>query len=61
MKMHTQSECCIKVDALKDILDNIKNVSHMEQEYSIAHLAASGLDLIRELKGEFDKEVTDGR
>ena len=53
-KNHSKHECKVKCEALKSILTQIQEVSGMEQNYSIRHLAESGLDLIRELKGEFE-------
>lgn len=53
-KVHSKEECEVKCDALKTILTQIQEVSGMEQNYSIRHLAESGLDLIRDLKNEFD-------
>jgi len=53
-KMHSKEECEVKCNALKTILTQIQQNSAMDNNYSIRHLAESGLDLIRDLKSEFD-------
>lgn len=53
-KMHSKQECEVKCDAIKSILTQIAEVSGMEQNYSVRHLADSGLDLIRDLRSEFE-------
>jgi len=54
--IHTEKECKVKCEAIRDILTNIQQISGMEQNYTIRHQAESALDLIRELKGEFNAE-----
>jgi len=55
--IHSEKECKIKCDALKTILTQIQQTAGMENNYDIRFMAESGLDLIKELKGEFnDKE-----
>jgi len=51
--MHTKEDCEIKCDAIKMVLTQIQQNAAMEDQYSIRHLAESGLDLIRDLKSEF--------
>ena len=51
-KMHSNEECGVKCDALKTILTQIQQNAAMDNNYSIRHLAESGLDLIRDLKQE---------
>jgi hypothetical protein len=53
-KVRDKQDCEVKCDAIKTILTQIQEVSGMEQNYQIRHLAESGLDLIRDLKSEFD-------
>jgi len=52
-KMHSKEDCEIKCDALKTVLTRIQQNAAMDDQYSIRHLAESGLDLIRDLKSEF--------
>jgi hypothetical protein len=54
MKVHSSEECCVKCDALKTILTDIQHNAALGNNYDIRQLAESGLDLIRELHGEFD-------
>ena len=54
--IHTEKECKVKCEAIRDILTNIQQISGMEQNYTIRHQVESALDLIRELKGEFNAE-----
>jgi hypothetical protein len=58
MGIHSRAECKQKCEAIKEILTRIQQAAGMESQYDIRHLAESGLDLVRDLKGEMaeDKE-----
>jgi len=53
-KIHSKEQCEVKCKALKEILTQIQQVAGMNNDYTSRHLAESGLDLIRDLKSEFD-------
>ena len=52
--MHSKEDCEIKCDAIKTVLTQIQQNAAMDNDDSIRHLAESGLDLIRDLKSEFE-------
>ena len=51
--IHSEVDSKIKCDALKQILSDVYGLAVVENQYDIAERASSGLDLLRELKGEF--------
>ncbi len=50
--MHSNDECRVKCDALKTILTQIQQNAAMEDQYTIRHMAESGLDIVRDLSQE---------
>ena len=50
---HSEEECKIKCDAIKEVLTQIQQNAGMDNNYTIRFMAESGLDLIRDLKSEF--------
>jgi hypothetical protein len=58
MKMHSQKDCCVKVEALKGLMMVLRNSL---TDPSLQHICDSGIDLIREIKGEFDDVQNDSK
>jgi|SaaInlLV_10m_DNA_4_1040232.scaffolds.fasta_scaffold28319_3 hypothetical protein len=52
--MHSEEQCEVKCNAIQKLLTNIQQLAGVENNYAIRHQAESALDLIKELKGEFN-------
>jgi hypothetical protein len=53
-KMHSNSECGIKCAAVYKILNNLRRDCSHDQDYHKLNQVENALQLITELKGEFD-------
>jgi len=53
MKYHTNEDCCIKLEAIKTIMENFKN--DMKDPINL-HVIETVLELVRELRGELNNK-----
>jgi len=53
MKYHTNKECCIKLEAIKTIMESFKN--DIKDPINL-HVIETVLELVRELRGELNNK-----